>query len=174
MLLDELEQQLAIELVRVHALQRLRAFSLPVLDQVSEELAAPSYSAFEECEAQLGEAPRHAAEEKSLRYRGRARGSEGTFPRRRDAALPRAALRIPRRRSRLGLPALRRPDRALGAKRRAGVEAHGPGQARSQAVAQAHRGAWLRRHRRGVEVTRRLARSGRQKADRSSHRARRL
>ena len=52
--------------------------------------------------------------------RGRARGRQGPVPRRRHAALPRSALRLPRRRRRLGLPALRRPDRALGAARRQG------------------------------------------------------
>ena len=52
--------------------------------------------------------------------RGRPRRRQGAVPRRRDPALPRSALRVPRRRRRLGLPAVRRPDRALGAARRQG------------------------------------------------------
>ena len=78
---------------------------------------------------------------------GRPRGGEGDLPGRRDAALPRAALRLPRRRRRLGLPALRRPHRALGAARRAGAGAHGSAQARPQAAAEPRREVRLRGHR---------------------------
>ena len=51
--------------------------------------------------------------------RRRPRGLQGDLPGRRDPALPRAAVRLPRGRRRLGVPALRRPDRALGAAQRA-------------------------------------------------------
>src|SRR5690348_11149171 len=37
-----------------------------MLDQIGEELAGPAGAAFEEPEAQLGEAPRHASEEDRL------------------------------------------------------------------------------------------------------------
>ena len=61
-------------------------------------------------------------------------GFEGDLPRRRHPALPRAALRVPRRRRRLGRPAVRRPDRTLGAARRAGSGTHEAGEARPQAA----------------------------------------
>ena len=59
---------------------------------------------------------------------------QGHLPRRRDAALPGAALRLPRRRRRLGLPVVRRSDRALGAAQRQGAGAHAAGQARPRAA----------------------------------------
>ena len=37
-----------------------------MLDQIGEQLAAPADPAFEKAEAQIGEAPRHAAEEQGL------------------------------------------------------------------------------------------------------------
>ncbi len=37
-----------------------------MLDQVGEELAAPAHAAFEKCKMQIGEAPRHAAQEQAL------------------------------------------------------------------------------------------------------------
>src|SRR5262249_27238515 len=46
--------------------QTLGAAPLPVLDQVTEQLAAPADAALEEREAQIGEAPGHAAEEQRL------------------------------------------------------------------------------------------------------------
>ena len=65
-LLDEVHQQLAVELVGVHALQRRGAAPLPMLDQIAEQLRAPADAAFEEGEVQFREAPRHAAEEDAL------------------------------------------------------------------------------------------------------------
>src|SRR5262249_10908815 len=56
----------AIELGRVHVLQALGATPLPMLDQVAEQLAAPADAALEKREAQIGEAPGHAAEEQRL------------------------------------------------------------------------------------------------------------
>src|SRR5215218_8762090 len=44
----------------------LGAAPLPVLDQVGEKLAAPADAAFEEGEAEIGETPRHAAQEQPL------------------------------------------------------------------------------------------------------------
>ncbi len=80
--------------------------------------------------------------------RRRPRGRQGHLPRRRDPALPGAQLRLPRRRRRLGRAAVRRSDRALGAPRRPGAEAHAPRQARPQASARPRRAARLRRYRR--------------------------
>jgi len=51
---------------------------------------------------------------------------------RRHPALPEAALRVSRRRRRLGLPAVRRSDRTLGAARRGGARTHEAGKARPQ------------------------------------------
>src|SRR5207245_3010291 len=65
-LVDQLTQQRAIELGRVHVRHALGAAPLPMLDQVTEELAAPADAALEEREAQIGEAPGHAAEEQRL------------------------------------------------------------------------------------------------------------
>src|SRR5262249_53739188 len=59
-------QQLAVELVGVHALQSRCAAPLPMLDEITEELAAPADSAFEESETQLREAPGDATEEDAL------------------------------------------------------------------------------------------------------------
>src|SRR5262249_59853482 len=55
-----------IELGRVQVRHALGALPLPVLDQVTEQLAAPADAALEEREAQVGEAPGHAAEEQRL------------------------------------------------------------------------------------------------------------
>src|SRR5205085_6260280 len=55
-LLDEPEQELAIELVGIHALQRRCAAPFPMLDQVAEELTAPADAALEEREIERGEA----------------------------------------------------------------------------------------------------------------------
>ena len=68
---------------------------------------------------------------------------------------------LPRRRRRLGLPAVRRPDRALGAARRQGHRLHGPDQARPHAAARAGRQVRLRRYRRRARQARRLAAEGR-------------
>src|SRR3989442_5080294 len=65
-LVDQLAQQPAIEPGRVHVRHALGAAPLPVLDQVAEQLAAPADAALEEREAQIGEAPGHAAEEQRL------------------------------------------------------------------------------------------------------------
>src|SRR6266550_6952793 len=65
-LLDHIHQQLAVELLRLHALQGLRATPLPMLNHIAEKLTAPADAAFEEGEAQFGEAPRYAAEEDRL------------------------------------------------------------------------------------------------------------
>jgi hypothetical protein len=57
---------------------------------------------------------------------------------------PDLQLRLPRRRRRLGLPALLRPDRALGAARRQGPREHGSREARPEAAARAGRQIRLR------------------------------
>ena len=88
---------------------------------------------------------------------GRARGGEGAVPRRRHPALPGSALRLPRRRRRLGLPALRRSDRALGAARRQGHRLHEPRQARPETAAPDGRQIRLRGDRRRTRQARRLA-----------------
>src|SRR3984893_960141 len=64
--LDEAQQSGAVELVRVHAFQRLGAASLPMLDQIAEELTGPADTAFEEGKTQFREAPGDAAEENRL------------------------------------------------------------------------------------------------------------
>ena len=71
---------------------------------------------------QRGQQPGPAAVADQLRLqphrsfrRRRPRGLQGHLPGRRDPALPGAAVRLPRRRRGLGLPDVRRPDRALGA-----------------------------------------------------------
>ena len=92
-----------------------------------------------------------------LRRRG-PRGVQGDLPRRRDPALPRAAVRVPRGRGRLGVPALRRPDRALGAAQRQGARADGPAQARPRAPVEPGREVRRRRRRGGASRARRLAR----------------
>ena len=53
-LVDQLAQQRAIELGRVHVRHALGAAPLPMLDQVTEQLAAPADAALEEREAQIG------------------------------------------------------------------------------------------------------------------------
>src|SRR5262245_57135309 len=65
-LADQLAQQRAIELGRIHVRQALSAAPLPMLDQVTEQLAAPTDAALEEREAQVGKAPGYAAEEQRL------------------------------------------------------------------------------------------------------------
>src|SRR5262249_36213162 len=65
-LADQLAEQRAIELGRVHVLHALGPAPLPMLDQVTEQLAAPADAALEEREAQIGEAPSHAPEEERL------------------------------------------------------------------------------------------------------------
>ena len=92
--------------------------------------------------------------------------AKALVPRRRDPALPRSAFRLPRRRRRLGLPAVLRPDRALGAARRQGARLYGPEQARPAVVAPAGRQIRLCRHRRRTRQARRLADAGRGFADR--------
>jgi hypothetical protein len=67
--LDQLRQQRAVELFRVHVFEPFLAAPLPVLDQVGEQLAGPAGTAFEETKAQIGEAPRDAAEENGLGHR---------------------------------------------------------------------------------------------------------
>src|SRR5439155_16084258 len=52
----------------------LRPAPLPVLDQIAEQLAAPADAAFEEREAQVRKASRHAAEEQGLRHAVAGRG----------------------------------------------------------------------------------------------------
>src|ERR1700745_1682581 len=64
--LDEAQQSGAVELVRVHAFQRLGAAALPMLDQIAEELAGPADTAFEESKAQFREASGDAAQEYRL------------------------------------------------------------------------------------------------------------
>ena len=71
----------------------------------------------------------HLQPHRALRRR-RSRRRQVPVPRRRHAALPRFALRVPRGRGRLGLPALRRSDRALGAARQGRPRIHGPEEAR--------------------------------------------
>ena len=73
---------------------------------------------------------------------------------------------LPRRRRRLGLPAVLRSDRALGAARRQGPREHGPDQARPPAAARAGRQIRLRGHRRRARQARRLAAEGRGFPDR--------
>src|SRR6185312_7111143 len=68
-LLDEVHQQLAVELLRVHPIERRGAAPFPMLDQVAEKLAAPADAAFEEGEVEAWEAPCDAAEEDALRDR---------------------------------------------------------------------------------------------------------
>ena len=65
--LDQPEQKLAVELVGIHALERRCAAAFPVLDEVTEQLAAPADTALEEREVELGEAPRDTAEEDRFR-----------------------------------------------------------------------------------------------------------
>src|SRR5262249_61611352 len=72
--LDTLGKQLAVQLRRIHVLQTLGAAPLTMLHQVAEELAAPAHAALEKCETQIGEAPRHAAQEQRLRHGVAARG----------------------------------------------------------------------------------------------------
>src|SRR6185312_9210117 len=73
--LDEAAQQRAVELLRVHIGDAVAPAPLPMLDEIGKELAAPADAAFEEGEAQIGEAPRHSAEEQRLGD-GLAGGSE--------------------------------------------------------------------------------------------------
>ena len=89
-------------------------------------------------------------------------------------ALPGSALRLPRRRRRLGLPAVRRSDRALGAARRQGHRLHEPRQARPETAAPDGRQIRLRGDRRRTRQARRLADEGRGFADRRRPGARRL
>src|SRR5205823_1956028 len=63
---DQLAQQRPVELLRVHIGDALGAAPLPMLDLVGKELATAADAAFEETKAQLGEAPRDAAEEQPL------------------------------------------------------------------------------------------------------------
>src|SRR5215469_12758373 len=65
-LVDEVLEERAVELFRVHIGSQLPAAPLPMLDQIGEELAAPADSTFEEGEAQIREAPRHPAEKQRL------------------------------------------------------------------------------------------------------------
>src|SRR5690242_226718 len=73
--LDELRQQRTVELFRVHVYEPFLAASLPVLDQIGEQLARPAGAAFEEAKAQVRETPRDAAEEQCLGH-GMAGGGE--------------------------------------------------------------------------------------------------
>ena len=66
MLLDQIHQERAVKLLRTHVFERLGVASLPMLDQVAEQLGGPPNPAFEEGEAQFREAPRHPAEEDAL------------------------------------------------------------------------------------------------------------
>ena len=50
----------------MNALQRSRTASLPMLDQIAEQLRGPADNAFEKRKARLGEAPCDAAEEDRL------------------------------------------------------------------------------------------------------------
>src|SRR5207237_4482460 len=65
-LLDEAHQQLTVELLRPHILERLEVAPLPMLHQIAEQLRAPADAAFEEGEAQFREAPGDTAEEDAL------------------------------------------------------------------------------------------------------------
>ena len=66
MLDDEIHQQLAIELCRVHTFERLGIAPLPMLDQITEELGAPAGATFKKGEIELREAAGHATEENRL------------------------------------------------------------------------------------------------------------
>ena len=61
---------------------------------------------------------------------------------------PELRFRLPRRRRRLGLPAVRRPDRALGAARRQGLEYMDPDKLDRALLREPGREVRLRRHRR--------------------------
>src|SRR5262245_37046106 len=65
--IDELAEQRPVELGGMHVFEPGLAAPLPMLNQIGKKLAAPADPAFEKAEAQLGEAPRHAAEEQRLR-----------------------------------------------------------------------------------------------------------
>jgi hypothetical protein len=65
-LVDQALEHLPVELLGIHVGDALGAAPLPVLDQVGEELAAPAHAALEEGEVEVGEAPRHAAQEQAL------------------------------------------------------------------------------------------------------------
>src|SRR5262249_44157994 len=65
-LADQLAQQRAIELGRIHVRHALGAAPLPVLDQIAEQLAAPADATLEEGEAQVREAPGQPAEKQRL------------------------------------------------------------------------------------------------------------
>src|SRR5204863_583087 len=65
-LVDQASEKLAVELLGIHVGDALGAAPLPMLDQVGEELAAPAHPAFQEGEVEVGEAPRHAAQEQPL------------------------------------------------------------------------------------------------------------
>src|SRR5207237_3057560 len=62
----EVQQPLAVELVRMRRLDRLAVALLPVAHEVGVEHAGPPDAAFEEGEVQIGEAARHPAEEEAL------------------------------------------------------------------------------------------------------------
>src|SRR5207302_2116498 len=64
--LDEAHQQLTVELLRPHIVERLEVTPLPMLHQIAEQLRAPADAAFEEGEAQFRKAPRHPTEEDAL------------------------------------------------------------------------------------------------------------
>src|SRR5207253_8390107 len=85
---------------------------------------------------------------------GRPRRLKGDLSRRRHPALPEAALRVSRRRRRLGLPAVRRSDRTLGAARRDGARTHEAGKARPQIADENGREIPVRRYRRGAQGAR--------------------
>ena len=71
---DQLRQQRAIELFRVHVFEAGLPAPLPVLDQIGKELAAPADAALQEPEVHVGEAPRHPAKEQRLGHRVTGRG----------------------------------------------------------------------------------------------------
>src|SRR5437588_6382932 len=65
--LDEVHQELTVELLRAHVVERREIAPLPMLHQIAEQLRAPADAAFEEGEAQFRKAPRHTTEEDALR-----------------------------------------------------------------------------------------------------------
>src|SRR5215472_1937466 len=63
---DELGEQGAVELARMHVCEALLAAPLPVLDQIGKELGGPADPAFEKGEIDIRETPRDPAQEQRL------------------------------------------------------------------------------------------------------------